>query len=314
VLHVGELPTPDPGNGEVRVRLATSGVNPSDVKTRAGLRSATLPFPRIVPHSDGAGIIDAVGAGVPVSRVGERVWIWNAAWKRAYGTAAQYVVLPAGQAVPLPRAVPFDAGACLGIPALTALHAVQVDGGVTDKTVLVTGGAGAVGHYAIQMAKLAGARRVFATVSSQDKAVLAREAGADLAFDYRRDEVAARVLEATEGEGVDRVIEVDFGANVAASLASVKAEGEIVVYGSGKPEIVVPFFPALVKSVRLRFFIVYNLNAADRAAAISQLTAWLDQGILKHVIAYRFPLDSIVEAHEQVESGRAIGNVVLDIG
>ena len=313
VLHVGELPTPDPGDGEVRVKLATSGVNPSDVKTRAGLRSATLPFPRIVPHSDGAGVIDAVGAGVSSSRIGERVWIWNAAWKRPNGTAAQYVVLPAEQAVRLPNAVPFDAGACLGIPALTALHAVRVDGGVTGKTVLVTGGAGAVGHYAIQMAKLSGALRVLTTVSSRDKAALARAAGADLALDYRRDDVAARVLEATNGGGVDRVIEVDFGANVAASLASVKAEGEIVVYGSGKPEIVVPFFPALVKSVRLRFFIVYNLNAADRSAALAELTDWLEQGRLQHVIASRFPLDAIVEAHEQVESGRAIGNVVLEI-
>lgn len=313
VLQIGELPTPDPGDGEVRVRLATSGVNPSDVKTRAGLRSATLPYARVVPHSDGAGVIDAVGAGVSSSRIGERVWIWNAAWKRPNGTAAQYVVLPAAQAVRLPDAVPFDAGACLGIPALTALHAVRVDGGVTGKTVLVTGGAGAVGHYAIQMARLAGARRVFATVSSPDKAALAREAGADLAFDYRREDVAARVLEATDGEGVDRVIEVDFGANVAVSLASVKAEGEIVVYGSGKPEITVPFFPALVKSVRLRFFIVYNLSADDRAAALAQLTAWLEQGRLQHVVASRFPLESIVEAHEQVESGRAIGNVVLEI-
>jgi NADPH2:quinone reductase len=314
VLRVGELPTPEPGDGEVRVRLATSGVNPSDVKTRAGLRSSTLPFPRIVPHSDGAGVIDAVGAGVPAARIGERVWTWNAAWKRANGTAAQYVVLPAGQAVLLPGAVPFDVGACLGIPALTALQAVRFDGGVAGKTVLVTGGAGAVGHYAIQMAKLSGARSVFATVSSPAKAALARAAGADLALDYRGEDVSARVLEATENEGVDRVIEVDLAANVATSLASVKGEGEIVVYGSSKPEIGLPFFPSIVKNVRVQFFIVYNLNAADRAAALAQLTAWLEQGRLRHVIASRFPLDSIVEAHEQVESGRAIGNVVLDIG
>jgi NADPH2:quinone reductase len=313
VLRVGEIPTPDPGDGEARVRLATSGVNPSDVKTRAGLRSAALPYPRIVPHSDGAGVIDAVGEGVSSSRIGERVWIWNAAWKRPNGTAAQCVVLPAEQAVRLPDDVAFDVGACLGIPALTALHAVRVDGGVTGKSVLVTGGAGAVGHYAIQMARFAGARRVLATVSSPDKAALARAAGADLALDYRRDDVAARVLDATDGEGVDRVIEVDFGANVTTSLAAVKAEGEIVVYGSGKPEIAVPFFPALVKSVLMRFFIVYNLNAVDRAAAVAQLTAWLEQGRLKHVIDSRFPLDAIADAHEQVESGRAIGNVVLEI-
>ena len=313
VLQVAELATPEPGPGEVRVRLATSGVNPSDVKSRAGLRSKELPFPRIVPHSDGAGAIDRVGEGVPTARIGERVWVWNAAWKRAFGTAAQYVVLPAGQAVTLPPGVPFDAGACLGIPALTALHAVRMDGGVGGRSVLVTGGAGAVGHYAVQMAKLSGARRVIATVSSEAKAMLALQAGADQVLDYRQEDVAARVLAATGGQGVDRVIEVDLAANVNTSLTSVRPEGDIVVYGSGKPEIAVPFFPSIVKNVRLRFFIVYNLTAADRAAAVEQLTAWLRDGGLQHNVAVRLPLDSIAEAHELVESGRVIGNVVLQI-
>jgi NADPH2:quinone reductase len=313
VLQVAELATPEPGPGEVRVRLATSGVNPSDVKSRAGLRAKELPFPRIVPHSDGAGAIDRVGEGVPTARIGERVWVWNAAWKRAFGTAAQYVVLPAGQAVTLPPGVPFDAGACLGIPALTALHAVRMDGGVGGRSVLVTGGAGAVGHYAVQMAKLSGARRVIATVSSEAKAMLALQAGADQVLDYRQEDVAARVLAATGGQGVDRVIEVDLAANVNTSLTSVRPEGDIVVYGSGKPEIAVPFFPSIVKNVRLRFFIVYNLTAADRAAAVEQLTAWLRDGGLQHNVAVRLPLDSIAEAHELVESGRVIGNVVLQI-
>jgi NADPH:quinone reductase len=313
VLRLADLPTPAPGPGEVRVKIAASGVNPSDVKSRAGLRSSALPFPRIVPHSDGAGLIDAVGSGVRASRVGERVWTWNAAWKRPFGTAAQYVVLPEMQAVTLPDLVPFDVGACLGIPALTALHAVRLDGGVANKTVLVTGGAGAVGHYAIQMAKLSGARQVIATVSNAQKAALAEQAGADLAIDYRSDDVSARLLDATEGEGVDRVIEVDFAANVTDALAVVKAEGDIVVYGSGKPEIPVPFFPAVVKNVRVRFFIVYNLNAPDRAAAVAQLTQSLEQGRLQHNIAARLPLDAIAEAHELVESGKAMGNVVVQV-
>ena len=313
VLQVGELPTPEPGPGEVRVKLATSGVNPSDVKSRAGLRTKTLPFARIVPHSDGAGVIDAVGEGVPRTRLGERVWTWNAAWKRPFGTAAQFVALPAQQAVRLPEAVGFDVGACLGIPALTALHAVRMDGGVAGKTVLVTGGAGAFGHYAIQMAKLSGAEQVIATVSNAHKAALAEQAGADLVLDYRSEDVAARVLEATDGEGADRVIDVDFAANVNESLAAVRAEGDIVVYGSGKPEIAVPFYPAIVKNVRVRFFIVYNLSAGDRAAAIAQLTRWLEHGCLKHNIAARLPLAKIAEAHELVESGRAVGNVVIEI-
>lgn len=313
VLQLGELPTPTPAPGEVRVRLAISGVNPSDVKSRAGLRAAALAFPRIVPHSDGAGVIDAVGEGVPATRIGERVWTWNAAWQRASGTAAQFVTLPSVQAVLLPANTPFDAGACLGIPALTALHAVRVDGGVAGKSVLVAGGAGAVGHYAVQMARLAGARRVIATVSSERKAALAQQAGADLVLDYKRDDIAGRVREATAEAGVDRVIEVDFAANVALDVALVKPEGDIVVYGSGKPEIAVPFFPAIVKNVRLRFFIVYNLAPADRAAAIAQLASWLDHGRLQHNVAARIPLERIAEAHELVESGRAVGNVVVEI-
>ncbi len=314
VLRVGEVPTPVPAAGEVRIRLAMSGVNPSDVKSRAGLRSKVLAFPRIVPHSDGAGVIDAVGDGVAAARVGERVWTWNAAWQRAFGTAAQYVTLPSAQAVGLPANTPFEAGACLGIPALTALHAVRMDGGVAGRTVLVAGGAGAVGHYAVQMARLLGARRVIATVSNAQKAGLARQAGADLVLDYRRDDVIARVREDTAGAGVDRVIEVDFAANVTTDLAIVKPEGDLVVYGSGKPEISVPFFPAIAKNVRVRFFIVYNLTPADRAAAIGQLTAWLDHDKLRHNIATRMPLARIAEAHELVETGGAVGNVVIDVG
>lgn len=313
VLRVEDLPTPEPGTGEVRVKLACSGVNPSDVKSRAGLRSTVLAFPRIVPHSDGAGVVDKIGENVATARLGERVWLWNAAWKRAFGTAAQYVVVPSEQAVALPANVSFEVGACLGIPALTALHAVRMDGGVAGRHVLVTGGAGAVGFYAVQMAKRAGARQVIATVSGADKAALARQAGADLVIDYRREDVAARVQQATGGEGVDRVIEVDLAANVNSSLAAVRAEGDIAIYGSGKPEIVVPFFPAILKNVRLRFFIVYNLLPADRAAAVAQLTAWLAADRLQHVIAERLPLASIAQAHELVESGRLIGNVVLDI-
>ena len=313
VLQLADVATPEPGPGEVRVRLSTSGVNPSDVKSRAGLRSKELAFPRIVPHSDGAGTIDRVGDGVPAARVGERVWVWNAAWKRAFGTAAQYVVLPAAQAVTLPASVPFDVGACLGIPALTALHAVRMDGGVEGKSVLVTGGAGAVGHYAVQMAKLCGASRVLASVSSDEKAMAALQVGADAVIDYRSEDVASRVRGLTGGQGVDRVIEVDFAANVNASLAVVRPEGDIVVYGSSRPEIAVPFFPAIVNNVRLRFFIVYNLAPADRAAAVELLTGWLRSGSLQHAVAVRLPLDSIAEAHERVEAGSAVGNVVLQI-
>jgi NADPH:quinone reductase len=313
VLQSGEVDTPAPGAGEVRVRLAWSGVNPSDVKSRAGARTRTLPFPRIIPHSDGAGVIDAVGAGVALRRVGQRVWVWNAAWGRPYGTAAQYVVLPEAQAVALPEGVELDAAACLGIPALTAWHAVNVDGGVADKTVLVAGGAGAVGHYAIQIARALGARRILTTISNAEKAALALSAGADAAINYRGENAGARIAEETDGRGVDRIIEVDFGVNVGLDVQSVRAEGDIVVYGSAAPEIAVPFVPMILKNVRLRFFIVYNLSVADRTAALNGLTDLLKKGRLTHNIAQRLPLERIAEAHELVESGRATGNVVLQI-
>ena len=312
VLDVGEIETPGAGPGEVRVRLATSGVNPSDVKTRGGVRSRDLAFPRIVPHSDGAGVIDQVGHGVPPGRLGERVWVWNAAWGRPSGTAAQFVVLPAQQAVPLPANTSFEAGACLGIPALTAYHAVHGNGGVAGKMVLVAGGAGAVGHYAVQFAKIAGAARVVATISGAAKAALARDAGADEVVNYRTEDVAQRCLDLTAGTGVDRVVELDLAVNLKMDLAALRRDGEITVYGSGLPEIPVPFFPALLKNVRLQFFIVYNLADADRKSGLAGVTALLNQDRLKHNINARLPLARIAEAHELVESGKALGNVVID--
>jgi len=313
VLNVGEIETPDAGPGEVRVRLATSGVNPSDVKTRGGVRSRDLPFPRIVPHSDGAGVIDQVGDGVPPARLGERVWVWNAAWGRPSGTAAQYVVLPAPQAVPLPASTSFEAGACLGIPALTAHHAVHCNGGVAGKAVLVAGGAGAVGHYAVQFAKIAGARLVVATASGAEKAMLARDAGADEVINYRTEDVAQRCLDLTAGTGVDRIVELDLASNLKTDMAALRRDGEITAYGSSLPEIPVPFFPAILKNVRLQFFIVYNLSDADRKAGLAGVTALLNQDRLKHNLDRRLPLARIAEAHELVEGGKALGNVVIDL-
>ncbi len=313
VLRLGELPTPSPGPGEVRVKVSWSGVNPSDVKTRAGLRSKTLPFPRIIPHSDGAGVIDQVGAGVPTSRIGERVWLWNAAWERPFGTAAQYVVLPSEQAVLLPEEVDPAAGACLGIPALTAYHAVTVGDGVAGKRVLVTGGAGAVGHYAVQLARLKGAKQVIATVSGPEKAALARTAGAEIVLNYKSDDLPAAIQKATAGQGVDRIIEVDFAANVNADIALLRPNGEVIVYGSGAPEISVPFAPAIRKGVWLNFFIVYSLEVEVRQRAIADLSLLLAGNLLSHNIAARLPLAQIAEAHNLVERGRVMGNVVLEV-
>lgn len=309
VITMGAMETPSPAAGEVLVRLRASGVNPSDWKARGGSRP--MPAPRVVPHSDGAGVIEAVGAGVEAARIGQRVWVWNGQWKRAFGTAAEFIALPSAQAVPLPDNTGFEAGACLGIPALTAWRAVQTDGGVAGQRVLVAGGAGAVGHYAVQMAKLLGAAQVIATVSSDAKAAHATAAGADAVIDYRREDVAARVRDLTGGHGADRVVEVDLAANAALLPQVVARDGLCVCYGSGRPEVALPFFPMIMSGAAVRFFIVYELSPAARAEAEAQLTRWMEEGRLRHAIGQVLPLEDCAAAHELVERGGVIGNVVL---
>jgi NADPH2:quinone reductase len=257
VLHVGEVETPKPGPGEVRIKLKTSGVNPSDVKNRAGT-TRKIAYPRVIPQSDGAGVIDMVGEGVPASRVGERVWTWNGQWKRPFGTAAEYIVLPQEQAVHLPDAVSFEAGACLGIPALTAWHAVDIAGTTNGTTLLIAGGAGAVAHYAIQFAKARGAT-VITTVSSDAKAKVARDAGADHTINYKTENVGERVAALTKG-GVDAVIELDLTANAALVPVVLRPRGTLVVYGTG-PQVQFPGSFCLVNNVTVKFLLVYELTA-----------------------------------------------------
>lgn len=317
VLEFGELPDPHPGPGEVLVRVHASGVNPSDVKTRAGLRGP-IAHPRIVPHNDGAGVIEAVGEGVDRARIGERVWLWNAnrdfadgAHQGAVGTAADRVAVPAAQAPPLPDGTGFVEGACLGVPAMTAHRAALADGPLDGRTVLVTGGAGAVGHYAVQIAKWAGAT-VFATVSSAEKAGRAQAAGADAVIDYKREDVAARVLDLTGGRGVDRVIEVDFGANLETNLRLLKPGGAIAAYASAAaPKPALDFYPFMNRNAAFRFVLVYAMEADAKAAAVRDIDVMLRQGRLTHPVAATFALEETAAAHETVESGRATGNVVV---
>lgn len=311
VLHVGEVETPKPGPGEVRVKLATSGVNPSDVKSREG-RTRKIAYPRVIPHSDGAGTIDMVGEGVPAKRVGERVWVWNAQWKRPFGTAAQYVTLPTHQAVSLPAPISFEIGACLGIPAMTAFHAVSLAEVWAGSTLLVSGGAGAVANYAIQFAKARGAV-VIATISAQEKAERARVAGADHTIDYKREDVAARVKELTDGAGVDAVIELDLAANAKLLPGVLRPKGSVIVYGTGAAEASIPAQWMLVSGISIKFMLVYDLTKDEHQAAIAEITRSLAKNGLVHSIAASFPLDKVVEAHQAVESGRAIGNIVLRI-
>lgn len=311
VLTLRDLPTPDPAPGEVLVRLALSGANPSDVKSRMGRPGLTTPaFPLIVPHSDGAGQIVAVGDGVPGTRIGQQVWIWNGQWQRAFGTAAEYIALPAAQAVPLPDGVSLAAGACLGIPGLTAAEAVFRDGDVTGQTLLISGGAGAVGHNAVQLAAGGGAR-VIATCAP-DAAARVRAAGAQEVLDYRDPDLAARVLDLTGGRGVDRAIETEFGVN-AAMLAQVMRNGGIVAaYGSAlnmTPEL--PFRAYLFKAITVEFLLIYITPMDLRARMIDRLHAALTSGALLPAIHARFPLDQTMQAHDCIEAGKRAGAVLI---
>ena len=311
VLVVGTLPDPHPGPGEVRVRLAASGVNPSDVKSRAG---RPLVGPRVVPHSDGAGVIDAVGEGVSPGRVGERVWVWNGQWQRPLGTAAECIVLPETQAVRLPASTDFAAAACFGIPAMTAFHAVRQLGDIAGRSVLVIGASSAVGHYAAQMAVLGGAR-VIGTVGSADKARHALAAGVDATIDYKTEPVAERVRQLTGGRGADAIVDMDFSTTVQLLAGGALApHGTLVSYGSNAyGDIPIPFRAMLWNSFCLRFFLVYDLAPPDRRAAVDGLGQLVADGRLQHTVGARFGLDQIVAAHEAVEAGRLIGNVVVEL-
>lgn len=313
VLELRRLPLPAPEAGEVRVRVAVSGANPSDAKARAGARGA-LPYPLVVPHSDGAGVIEAVGAGVDPGRVGQRVWLWNAAWGRAMGSCAEYVTLPAAQAVALPAAASFEDGACLGIPALTAHRCVFADGPVTGQRVLVTGGAGAVGAYAVQMARLSGAAQVIATVSGPDKAAHARAMGADAVVNYRDGDTAAAILDATGGAKLDRIVEVEFGGNLAVSRAVLAENGVIAAYGSmAVPEPVLPWYPMMFQALTVRMVLVYELPRPARQAAIADLTRWLEAGALQHPVAAVHPLQDTARAHDAVLAPGRIGAMLVRV-
>ena len=312
VLKIGERPDPEPGPGEVRVRIACSGVNPSDVKRRAGWNNQKIPFPWVVPNNDGAGVIDGVGAGVDAKRVGERVWLHSTGWKRPLGTAAQYTVTLHHRAFPLPEGVSFEIGAGLGVPAMTAHRAVFGPGPVRGKTVLVTGGAGAVGFYAIQLAKWGGAR-VVTTVSGAEKAAEAMRAGADHVVNYRTENVAERVTALTERAGVDHVVEVDFGANVETTLAVLKSNGSIATYASmSKIEPAIPFYPLMFKNVRLLWVFVYEMPQEAMTEAGRDVNAWLAGGAAVHPRHHAFPLERLADAHIAVEEG-AIGKVLVDV-
>jgi NADPH2:quinone reductase len=310
VLRIREIETPLPGPGEVRVRLRVSGVNPTDWKTRSGATgSPDRPFQ--VPNQDGAGEIDAVGADVPPERVGERVWVFFAALGSPYGTAAEYTVVPAEHAVPLPERAGFDLGASMGIPALTAHHCLLADGPIDGRTILVAGGAGAVGHYAIELAPRLGAARVVATASDERKRELARTAGADAVVDYRADDAAERIRAAAPA-GVDRIVEVALTTNLDLDLRVLAPGGTIISYASSGQPLHSEVRPLMSANAVLRFVLVYGVAAGALRQAAADITAALADGALTLLPLHRFPLDEIAAAHEAVERG-AVGKVLVDI-
>jgi NADPH2:quinone reductase len=312
VLQVGLMDTPRPGAGEVLVRLKCSGVNPSDWKVRKGGQGRVLEYPLVIPHSDGAGVIVAAGQGVDTARVGERVWLWNAQWKRPYGTAAQYISIAASQAMLMPAGLSYEEGACLGIPAITALQAVELARLKPGSTVLIQGGAGSVGYYAIQMAKLKGAK-VITTVSSDAKAAHAAQAGADHVINYRTQNVAHEVRAITGGRLVDAIVEVDFTTNAASYPGLLRPSGRVVVYGMNRTQAELGTFWFMRNQISLEFVFVYELSEQDRTDRLAQLQGLLSDGALDHCVAAVLDLGDVARAHDLVEQGEVMGNVVLAI-
>ena len=314
VLNVGQLPDPEPRFGEVRVKVRISGLNPSDIKTRTGFAGAPMPFPRIVPHQDGAGTIDRVGPGVPETRIGDRVWIYMAQTGKAFGSAADYVVVPSAQAVRLADGASFEIGASLGVAAMTAHRCLFADGDLRGKRVLVQGGAGAVGTAAILLAKWAGAW-VATTVSREEQARVATAAGADLVINRHRDSVADRILAASGGNGVARIVDVDLAANIATAIACLARDGVAAAYSTEDPrtELSIPFIPALRGGFAFRFVYVYAMSDASIRQAAEEISACIASGAYRPEIAMKLPLDRIVEAHEAQESGNTVGKILIEL-
>ena len=310
VLHIGELPDPEPGPGEVRVRVAATGINPADVKRRSGVGGRAMRHPRVVPGDDGAGVVDRIGPRVSPNRLGQRVWVHSANHAQPFGTAAELVVVPSTQAVELPENTSVEAGACLGVPALTAHRCLFADGPVDGLTVLVTGGAGAVAHYAIQLAGHGGAT-VIATASTPDKHAAARLAGAAHTVDYRNPDAVEEIRDLAP-RGVDRVVDVAFGANLPFTTAVIATGGTIATYASDAvPEPALPFYPLMRRGITIRTVLVFAMPPPAIRAATDHITRALQDDVLSHPIAARYPLTEISTAHDDVERGRRIGKVLL---
>jgi NADPH2:quinone reductase len=311
VLNYEDYETPMPKQGEVLIRLKTSGINPSDVKKRAGASPSALDAGPIIPHSDGSGVVEAVGSGVNESRVGQKVWIYNAQYGRQLGTAAEHIAINSSQAVEMSSSTSFEEGACIGIPAMTAHRCVTADGTVSGQTILVTGGAGRVGYYAIQFGKLFGAR-VIATAGSKESRNHCFDAGADLVTDHPGKFNTDEIREFTDGKGVERIVDCEFGANLSPMLDVIKTNGIIATYASmSEPNPVIPFYRMMFMDITIRLVLVYTMPDEAKLNAIKDISDCLKDEKLKHRIAHNIPLSEIVKGHQLVEEGNCLGCVVL---
>lgn len=309
VLSLATVPVPQPGHGEVLVQIAASGVNPHDTKKRSGWMGAAVPQEGVIPHSDGAGTIVALGPAVRQARLGERVLVFGAG--RHGGTAADYVCVAQENALPLPEGMSFEQGAAIGVPAFTAYRAVLYDEPVTGWTVLVHGGAGAVGRFAVEMAHWNGAT-VIATVSTDAKAAIARGKGADHVINYREQDVAEEVRALTDARGVDLIVDVDFAANMRVDADCIRPHGRIESYSAtSNRSPTLTYYDFALKDVTLHFVQGAGMSDDVRRAGARTITALIGQGRLEPELAARFALEETSAAHELMESGNASGKIVV---
>ncbi|OCI90873.1 alcohol dehydrogenase [Agrobacterium sp. 13-626] len=314
VLTIGELPDPEPGQGQVRVKVAISGLNPTDLKTRSGFAGAPMPFSKIVPHQDGAGTIDKVGSGVSPDRIGERVWLYKAQTGQPFGTAAEYITLPSEHAVHLGDKASFEVGASLGIAAITAHRCLFADGDIRGRRVLVQGGGGAVGTAAILLAKWAGAE-VTATISRDEQAEVARSAGADVIINRKTDDIPARIKEWTKGRGVDRIVDVDMAANIDTDIACLAPSGVVTGYATEDPQVrlSMPFLKTMFGGYAFRFVFFYSIPDDAFRQAVREVSACVAAGAYHPAVGLTVPLERIAEAHAAQAAGSVVGKILITL-
>lgn len=311
VMQVGEVDDPEPGPGEVLIRVHASGVNPTDWKRRTGQRGP-LPYPRIVPGYDAAGVVQTVGNGVDLALTGSRVWVWEGAHRKWDGTAAELVRVPASRAMLLPDGVSFQEGACLGVPAMTACHSLMLAGSLKGEKVIVTGAAGMVCNYAVQLANAMGASVLGVVRGGEDREEDARRAGADVIVNTDREDFRKAALAFTDGEGARCVIDVDLGAHLDFAWRITAQNGTIASFGSAtNPQPVLDWPKFMYRNIALRGVAIFEVPEEDKLAAVGFVQKCLEEGRLWHRIDSEFPLEEMASAHRQQETGRPRGKVIV---